>query len=377
MDATAASAAAAAAASAAVAKAKEAAAREAAKAEMEGHFTEEQQEHLIRIEDAVRAALRTCDPDNELPRSDYSDISVEVLDKVYYVMTEEGRTELDAQDLEFIGSRVRELIMEFRAPMQCTQRRFAKLDRVVCNVGGDRRWAAGSVQSLDEDDESDPTGRTLIPYVVKIDPPNSRLVTVPIDDNDVVRAEVCFGRRAGALWFTRMCLPKAARKGSQRARRFCKGDRVACAVEDATGSHTDWAAGTVLTVDHVVESEEGVGGGVAPYAVKLDAGDDVVLVHQDEHWLIRDLELQAEGARTAPDGTRCLARIAKRKRDDGWEAVDHVYAAAPASHARVPCPMGGGLPLDRAVCMASPAAGLARCARIRRSPTATATNAAM
>ena len=36
-----------------------------------------------------------------------------------------------------------------------------------------------------------------LPYVVKIDPPNSRLVSVPMDDNKVVRAEVCFGQRAG------------------------------------------------------------------------------------------------------------------------------------------------------------------------------------
>ena len=42
-----------------------------------------------------------------------------------------------------------------------------------------------------------------------------------------------------------MSLPKAVRKGSQRTKRFGVHDRVACAVEDATGQYTDWAAGTV------------------------------------------------------------------------------------------------------------------------------------
>ena len=34
-------------------------------------------------------------------------------------------------------------------------RRYAQLDRIVCNIGGSRRWAAGSVQALNQDDPSD------------------------------------------------------------------------------------------------------------------------------------------------------------------------------------------------------------------------------
>ena len=53
-------------------------------------------------------------------------------------------------------------------------------------------------------------------------------------------------------------------------------------------------------------------------------------MHRDEHWLVRDLKLQPEGARQAADGTRTLRRFTKRRRDgasdDGdaaWEVVDH------------------------------------------------------
>ena len=49
-----------------------------------------------------------------------------------------------------------------------------------------------------------------------------------------------------------------------------------------------------------------------------------VLVHLDEHTLIRDLSLQPAGPRIAEDGTRCLQRMSKRKTDDGWESVDHM-----------------------------------------------------
>jgi len=60
-----------------------------------------------------------------------------------------------------------------------------------------------------------------------------------------------------------------------------------------------------------------------PYRVHLDSGSTII-VHRDEHFLIRDLALQALGPRQAADGTRCLQRIETRQRGDGtWEAVDH------------------------------------------------------
>ena len=38
-----------------------------------------------------------------------------------------------------------------------------------------------------------------IPYLVKFDPPNRRLICVPRDDSDVVRAEACFECTVEAL----------------------------------------------------------------------------------------------------------------------------------------------------------------------------------
>ena len=52
-----------------------------------------------------------------------------------------------------------------------------------------------------------------------------------------------------------------------------------------------------------------------------------MLVHRDEHWLIRDLALQPEGPRQAADGTRALKRLEKRPKSDGvdeWQAIDHM-----------------------------------------------------
>jgi len=235
------------------------------------------------------------------------------------LMQGEDRTELNERDYSCIRQRVRKLATKH---LPKPKRRFAVLDRVVCKVGGDREWAAGTVQAIDQDDITGQSFDGLVPYVVKIDPPNSRLVSVPEDSTCVVRAEVCFGQQPGALWFTGMCLPKAVRRGAQRTRRFRAGERVACAVADATDDYADWAAGTVAAIDHPVEVADGVAGGLAPYEVLLDSGGRVV-VHVDEHWLIRDLALQPVGPRIAPDGTRCVARMDKRRAGDAIEMVDH------------------------------------------------------
>jgi len=277
----------------------------------------------IAMLEVIRAAVHTelcrCDPQWRLDPDSIGEINIDVIDAVYSMMKDEKRSALDENDLAYIQKTVRTMVSKaFALPP-----RFKKLDRVVCRIGGTRGWAAGTVQALNEEDPSDPTGQSVLPYVVKIDPPNSRLVSVSKDDHNLVRAEVCFGQRAGAIWFTRMCLPKAVRKGSQRSRRFGVHDRVACAVEDATDDYTDWAAGTVLEVDHCVEGLGGIEGGVVPYKVMLDNGY-TVLAHVDEHWLVRDLELQAPGPRVAADGTRSLTRITKRKASNGWEMVDHM-----------------------------------------------------
>lgn len=189
-------------------------------------------------------------------------------------------------------------------------RRFRVLDRVVCNIG---QWAPGTVEQVDAPDPADQTGSTIFPYVVQLDPPNDRLVSVPSDNDGCVRAEVCFGTKAGAKWFTLYCLPRQ----QPLTLRFSVGDRVACAVEDPVSNLTNWEAGTVDGVRVTVDEWEGEGGPV-PYRIKLDRGG-MVLSHRDVHWLVRDLNLQPTGVR---DNAR--QRFAKRLREDStWEDLDH------------------------------------------------------
>ena len=157
---------------------------------------------LNRIEAEATKGIQQCDPEQMISESDFADIIAEVVDTVFSVMEEEERTELNDRDLGFIRERTRKRAKGALPKVERPARRFNKLERVVCFIGGERRWAAGSIQALDEDDPNDPTGQTVLPYVVKIDPPNSRLVSVPKDSSDLVRPEVCFGQRAGANWFS-------------------------------------------------------------------------------------------------------------------------------------------------------------------------------
>ena len=115
------------------------------------------------------------------------------------------------------------------------------------------------------------------------------------------------------------CLPTRASAAARR--RFAVDDRVACAVADASGAWTDWAAGTVLALESQVEEEGGVPGGLAPYEVRLDSGH-TVLVHADEHYLLRDLALQPLGAR------RTQATVAPGSREhEVWIPIEERRAA--------------------------------------------------
>lgn len=277
----------------------------------------------LDVEAAVAAKMEDFDPQGKLRAADFQDVLMDVTRRVVRCMRKEERSQLDDEDLAYIAERVQRRVTECLdayALERSKPTRFHKFERVVCNVGGERMWASGKIQSLNEDDPEDPTGQTKLPYVVKTDPPAGRLISVPKDDYDVVRAEVCFGRRAGALWFTLFCAPQRVAK----AKRFGKGARVACAVEDSTNDFSIWAAGTVIDVDYTVEQDLKASDVRVPYRVQLDLGD-VVLVHRDEHWLVRDLALQMEGPRQSADGLRCLTRIEKRKQKDDsrWEVVDH------------------------------------------------------
>ena len=125
-------------------------------------------------------------------------------------------------------------------------------------------------------------------------------------------------------------------------RRFASGERVACAIEDESNDYSVWAAGTVRDVDYSIQEDAAAldperdftgARGVVPYRVELDTGG-MVLVHRDEHWLVRDLELQSPGPRQLPAGespresfASSLTRLERRHKggmDAKWEAIDHM-----------------------------------------------------
>ena len=280
-----------------------------------------------RIEDAVAFAIHACDRQQRLRDTDVAEIISLVSDKVFNRMVDEMRPVLNDEDLDFVQRRVEQMVKVCLSPPGLGSR-FETFDRVVCRIGGERNWAAGTVMKMDVPDPKDLTEQTLLPYVVKIDPPDATLISVPEDKNSYVRAEVCFGQRQRARMFTLCCKPLR----QLATRRFAVGDRVACAVEDSTGEYTEWVAGQVVEVNHTIELADGEytpGGGpaVIPYRVLLDSSDDThVLVHRDEHWLIRDETLQAPGPRQAADGTRDVKRLVKRRAADGssWELIDHM-----------------------------------------------------
>ena len=286
------------------------------------------------IEQEVAAQLQLCDPNQELSSVDYANALVNCTDGVLGVMQEEEREVLNKDDRISIVRCIQYLVQAAlgTSPQPLPKLRFDKFDRVLCNVGGGgfRQWASGTIMAIYEDDPMDPTGQTQLPYVVKTDPPVGRLVSVPKDAYTVCRAEVCFGQRAGALWFTLYAKPQSLKPGTKR--RFAVGERVACAIEDESDDYSVWSAGTVLDVDYSIEADakalhpEGDyagAAGIVPYRVELDSGCKV-LVHRDEHWLVRSLAQQPTGPRQAADGTRNLKRLEKRRRDDeAWEVIDH------------------------------------------------------
>ena len=274
------------------------------------------------VEEVVATEVHACDAEKRLLSHDFDHIVVCISDRVCARMVYVQHMDLDDEDLAFIR-RTSARMVEVRIRSPGTGLRFVMHDRVVCRLKGEREWAAGCVVKLDHDDGNDPTSEHQIPYLVKIDPPKGRVVCAPRDDNDVVRAEVCFSQDADGLSFALYCKPRNPTK----TRRFGVGDRVACAIDDITGDDITWASGTVRDVNYDVGPDARkafpswdwpCADGVLPYRVLLD-NDEHVLVHRDEHWLVRDLRLQPPGPRHASvvsKRKRNLTRFTRRRDDD-------------------------------------------------------------
>jgi len=288
---------------------------------------EDQQPAAVALVFEVGKRIEEFDPDQKLREADTRTILLLITSKVTRTMDSMGRSEINDEDREFIAVHSRKMVqrtlerLQEEAATRAQMLRFQKHERVICNVGSDW-WLSGSVQAVDPKDPK----ATDIAYAVKLDPPVNRLISLPFDSNDIVRAESCFGLRADGLKFTLFCLPHST-TGS-KSRRFGVGERVACAVvlEDPRG--TVWATGSITEVEVSMEeaAEQCLPQGAAtskwplgvppvPYRVVLDAGGSV-LVHKDEHWLVRDLELHAGGSRQS--------RMEVRHHNGCWEKVDHM-----------------------------------------------------
>jgi hypothetical protein len=200
--------------------------------------------------------------------------------------------------------------------------RFVRSDRVICKLTNG--WAPGTVAALDEADAEDKRAPSL-PYVVKLDPPVNRFVAVPEDNSGYVLPEVCFGSLSDATLFTLDCLPRN-KDGTLAPRpnlhfRFALQHRVACLVEDGTGHRAVWKPGNVAQLWAGAAGGGWPGGAAAAYAVELDCGDRV-LVHRDEHRLIRGLSFQSEGP-YVNGAQRFTKRQCCGSSDGSWEAIDH------------------------------------------------------
>ena len=139
------------------------------------------------------------------------------------------------------------------------------------------------------------------------------------DDADDILAEVCFGSRASALWYTLYCAP-ISRKWAPR---FAVGERVAVAVEDATGDYSRWAAGVVEAADYSVEDDANwlLGAKVGrATARRTRCASTAAPSSSSTATSTGSCATRAPARHRArpPDGTRCLARMVTRRRADGW-----------------------------------------------------------
>ena len=159
-------------------------------------FEAEEVELLQAIGEALSEAMSVevsdMDLNEELSDEEHQELMFSIFDKVLKAVKLKGNTELDAADLAYVKSAVEKEAVKrgLQQPPPTKPRRFAPLDRVVCRVArGDRLWAAGSVQALDQENDAVDPYKTF-PYMVKVDPPDSFGFSCPDDTDACVRAEV-------------------------------------------------------------------------------------------------------------------------------------------------------------------------------------------
>lgn len=289
---------------------------------------------MIQLVTEIGNQMEASDPEGELSDADMRTVSETVMRNLFQSMATEGRTPgaepLDQNDRELIQREVRitvRRILNRKAEVASPDwwwkpnLQFQRGEHVVVNTGSE--WISGTIQKGGPEEAS-----TTASYSVKLDPPMNQLTSVPLesDNNDRIRLDVCFHPDTDGLLFTLFSIPQVDKSRSRR--RFSVGDRVACAIKGSDSTASVWATGLVTEMEISMQkaaeehlSDEMIAGkwpkGVpaVPYRVTLDDGRSV-LVHKDQHWLIRDAELQIGGTR--------LQRIETRQRAGAWEAVDHM-----------------------------------------------------
>ena len=254
----------------------------------------------------------------------------QVLDDLFEAIDAADLTEVDGAFIRTLVKKLVQPILDRYEKEDNERLRMPKGTHAVCNLGAE--WSSGIIQAVNEPNPQMPW--LMLPYVIHLDPPVSRLISAPEDSNGTIRPEVCFGQNAAdGLMFTLACLP-VQQKSKSVPRRFVVGERVACLIEDSVDDPqgTVWAAGTVSEVDVNMEKnvsdllpERDFPFGVppAPYRVALDKGCSV-LVHKDEHWLVRDLAYQTEGpCHCVGPSRRPVERIERQQHGDKWVTIDH------------------------------------------------------
>ena len=217
--------------------------------------------------------------------------------------------------------------------------RFAKFDRVRCNVGGEHGWVCGQVQAVNFVDQG-----CLLPYLVMLEAPlPKRMIAVPYDAPSHVRPEICFAPEESGGGECAEAIRRAQKPQSHEQEkragslRFGEGARVACLTAGADGSAwpRSWRAGTVTRASSAAP---------CPYSVLLDASGPsegseqrLVLCHRDDHrkMMMCRLDLLALAVSltsvVSPFQSACAGSTCSRR---GTAQTRRCYSDSPSGAAR-------------------------------------------